>query len=137
MITAAARCIWVTASEVSPTASCSCVVRSTSASLCPASLPAAFVTMDVKLNSGRSVEIPRVEWHETVDKTAEDIVGDKRKPGPDSETLNECMEFIRAELRDGPKPAADMFKKGRAEGYSTATMKRAKKEMGVVSDRGK
>ncbi len=45
------------------------------------------------------------------------------------------MEFIRAELRDGPKPAADMFKKGRAEGYSTATMKRAKKEMGVVSDR--
>ncbi len=79
-ITAAARCIWVTASEDGTDRK---LFLRSKVNIGKPVLGFAYsvVTTDVKLNSGRSVEIPRVEWHETVDKTAEDIVGDKRKPG--------------------------------------------------------
>jgi hypothetical protein len=47
----------------------------------------------------------------------------------------EAVEFLRAELEDGPRPAKDIKSAARDAGISEATLRRAKAEIGVDAER--
>ena len=49
--------------------------------------------------------------------------------------LDEATEFLRAELAAGPRPAKAMKREAKDAGIKTETLKRAKKRLGVKSER--
>ncbi len=57
--------------------------------------------------------------------------------GPPSEggRLEAAADWLAAELEDGPRPAREINRAARAAGYGPATLKRAKRRLGVRSER--
>jgi len=49
--------------------------------------------------------------------------------------LSEVMEFLQTELSDGPVSASQIFKDGRDLGLSEKTIKRAKANLGIITER--
>lgn len=49
--------------------------------------------------------------------------------------LDEAIVFLRGALRDGPRPALEVEAEARAEALSLRTLRRARKELGVVAAR--
>lgn len=49
--------------------------------------------------------------------------------------LSEAMEFLRTELSGGPVPASQIFKDGRGLELSEKTIKRAKRNLGIITER--
>lgn len=59
---------------------------------------------------------------------------------PTSEELSEraeAREFVREALADGPMPAADLERAAEAAGISAATLRRARRDLGVVARRAR
>jgi hypothetical protein len=132
-ITAATRAVWLTADDEA--AGRKLFLRGKVNIGRPVSgLAYSIVAEGVPLESGKLISAPRIEWHEAVTKTAEEVLGERRR-GPDTEALAECIEFIRSELSDGPKPAKEMVKAGHANGFSTTTLRRAKMALSIASKR--
>ncbi|HEX4150345.1 MAG TPA: AAA family ATPase [Pirellulales bacterium] len=79
----------------------------------------------------------RIVWEpDPVKMSADDALAaeadqQRRKPGPDADERNEVTAWLREALADGPRPASDMQGEARAHGYSAATVKRARKAVGV------
>jgi len=71
---------------------------------------------------------------EECDVTASDVLGATNEPKDDS-ALAEAMEFLEAELTASEFPVAtkEIKKRARENGISEASLKRARKELGVVS----
>jgi len=90
----------------------------------------------IELERFPGVYASRVVWREAIDGSATEILTQAEAPddGQDG-ALSEAEEFIREMLADGPVPAKDMQASAREAGVSTTTLKRAKKKMGVVSER--
>lgn len=55
--------------------------------------------------------------------------------GSDTEERHEAAAFIRGILAEGPRLADEVFKEGRANGFSKRTLNRAKRKAGVDSGR--
>jgi putative DNA primase/helicase len=75
------------------------------------------------------VEGQCVQWLGTIDGTAREILADAEQQPDDpdeSSALGEAMQFLRSELRDGPKPAKKMFNEAHNAGHAERTIKRAK-----------
>jgi hypothetical protein len=49
--------------------------------------------------------------------------------------LQEAMDFLKAALEDGPKPAKELLKEAKKAGIEEITLRRAKKELGVQARR--
>ena len=49
--------------------------------------------------------------------------------------LGEAVEFLEAELAEGPRPAKELLRLAEGEGISSPTLKRAKKQLEVVSEK--
>jgi putative DNA primase/helicase len=86
------------------------------------------------------VEGQRVQWREALEGTARELLTDaEADPEGDEEAsaLDEAVQFLRSELRDGPKAAKAIFKEARDAGHSERTIKRAKAELRAESIKGK
>lgn len=55
--------------------------------------------------------------------------------GHDKGALEEAKEFLRAELRDGPKSSQDIVAAARDAGVSSASLRRARHALGVVASK--
>jgi hypothetical protein len=76
-------------------------------------------------------EVARVAWDaEPVTMTADDALAAPGHPGDRAERL-EADELLADLLRDGERPAAEVFKAARANGIPDRTLKRAKARLGV------
>jgi hypothetical protein len=56
-------------------------------------------------------------------------------PGPDADALNDAVEFLRAELADGPRPQDEIMQAAGKCRHSEKTLRRAKKMLGVVAQK--
>jgi putative DNA primase/helicase len=82
------------------------------------------------------VEGQRVIWLEALQGSARDVLAEaEADPEGDEESsaLDEAVQFLRSELRDGPKPAKAIFREARDAGHSERTIKRAKSELQAES----
>ena len=51
----------------------------------------------------------------------------------DDTALDQAIDFLRDELKDGPKPVAQIETKAQAQGIAARTIDRARKEIGVLA----
>lgn len=82
------------------------------------------------------IEGQRVVWLEALQGSARDVLAEaEANPEGDEEAsaLDEAVQFLRSELRDGPKPAKAIFREARDAGHSERTIKRAKAELQAES----
>ncbi|MDE2367537.1 MAG: AAA family ATPase [Burkholderiales bacterium] len=82
------------------------------------------------------VEGQRVVWLEALQGSARDVLAEaEANPDDDGESsaLDEAVQFLRSELKDGPKPAKAIFREARDAGHAERTVKRAKSDLQVES----
>jgi AAA domain-containing protein len=85
----------------------------------------------------RDIKTCRIAWDDApVDVTANEAV---RHTGESERQAGrrEAQEFLRQFLRDGPRTSEEVHAEAEAEGISVRTLKRAKKELGIVSEKEK
>ena len=82
-----------------------------------------------------SDEIPRIAWMGESQQTAGSLLAATAGDDEERGALVEAKEFLREELGDGPRPAQDVFRDGRRDGFSDKTIKRAKAAFGIESCR--
>jgi hypothetical protein len=83
--------------------------------------------------------VPRLAWEaEPVGLTADDVLaaeavtGETRtRRGPDPQERGEAAEWLREALRDGPRPAEELFAEAEDDGISRGTLRRAKADLEV------
>jgi len=81
---------------------------------------------------------PVVAWQpEPVRMSVEDALEPppSRKPGPDPEEREEAVDWLRQALGDGPRPAYLLFAEAEKVGISKGTLKRAKRQLGAISQK--
>ena len=79
--------------------------------------------------------VPVLKWIGPSDLTIEDLMG-----GDDEDrksAVDEAIDFLRDELKDGPKPVAQIEAKGQARGIAKRTIDRARKEIGIKSKKSR
>lgn len=82
------------------------------------------------------IEGQRVVWLEPLQGSARDVLAEAEanpEGDEDASALNDAVQFLRSELRDGPKPAKAIFREARDAGHSERTIKRAKAELQAES----
>jgi hypothetical protein len=77
-------------------------------------------------------EIPRVRWEGELDATADELL---QAQGEDKGAVSEAKDFLRSSLEAGPVKATKLFSEARAQKIADITLRRAKKAIGVLSDR--
>jgi len=75
----------------------------------------------------------RVEWRGESRYMADDLTGSEEESR--SGALDDAVAFLRSELADGAKPAHEVIEAGVAAGHAERTIKRARKRLGVRSER--
>ena len=81
---------------------------------------------------GEQVPQPYVEWIGETDQSANDVLVPKQSR---STELEKASEWLKSLLRAGPKRATDVEQEAAAVGFSDRTLKRAKAEVRVQSDK--
>ncbi len=76
-----------------------------------------------------------LEWAGTSELTAQELLRPEASV-EDRTALGEAKEFLLTTLADGPKPFGDLRKQARAAGVAYGTLRRAKLDLGVKSERG-
>jgi archaellum biogenesis ATPase FlaH len=73
--------------------------------------------------------VPVLKWIGPSDLTVEDLMG--ADDGDRKSALDEAIDFLREELKDGSKPVAEIEARGQARGIAKRTIDRARKEIGA------
>ena len=82
------------------------------------------------------ITAPHIVWDDApVDVTANQAIAAAAQALKDGGALQEAKAFLRDILADGPIPAEDGEEAARAHLISKITLKRARKALGVVSNR--
>ena len=76
-----------------------------------------------------------VEWLDQVDRSADEILGNCVVNGRPDDRLKEAKDFIQSMLENGPMPAVECENRLKAAGIRKTTAKKAKKELGVISEK--
>jgi putative DNA primase/helicase len=85
---------------------------------------------------GEGIIAPAVSWDsEPVTRTADEILAAVDKAGHYQSATDEAVDWLRELLGDGPLPAKQVRSEGDAAGHSWATIRRAKKAVGVEAFR--
>jgi RecA-family ATPase len=74
------------------------------------------------------------EWLGPSPMTATDLVRRRTTKGPDPTAKVDAAEWLVAELLDGPRRAAELKMLAEKAGITEITLKRAKKELGVIAE---
>lgn len=77
--------------------------------------------------------VAKIKWIGSSDISANQLVAPKN-PSAAAER-NDAKEFLKATLADGELPATEVQELAKQEGFNPRTLRRAKKELGVVSNR--
>jgi hypothetical protein len=79
----------------------------------------------------------RVLWCGGMEGTARDLLANAETADDpaDRAAIDDAMDFLRAELADGPLPAKEVQNAGKAAGHSDATLRRARSRLGVRSEK--
>ena len=103
----------------------------------------ASIVVPVKMNNGRKPKgrrfeivetpkgAPKLSWGEAVEYTADQLLGAELEPRRSA--LASAVEFLNGALADGPLPAQGLQDDANAAGISSATLRRAKAQVGVRS----
>jgi putative DNA primase/helicase len=77
----------------------------------------------------------RVEWSSALSGTAQAILAAaEQETAPDERSaIADAVDFLRAELADGPKPAREVQRISAQAGHAGATLRRAKQDLRVQS----
>lgn len=77
-----------------------------------------------------------IDWLDETEVTVEECLAMRPKSrGPEAKELTEAMAFLQELLAAGPVRAAEVAEQARGQGFSERTLRRAKKELGVVANR--
>jgi hypothetical protein len=77
-----------------------------------------------------------IDWLGPAEVTVEECLAVwPRARGPEAKELTEAMAFLKELLGAGPLRAAEVAEQARGQGFSERTLRRAKKELGVVANR--
>lgn len=87
-----------------------------------------------QLVAGSEGEMPALKWAGKSPITVEELLG-AAPTGPSAHDA--AMEFLRKELKDGPRPAKAVLGRAAAEGHAERTIERAKQAIRVKSEKGK
>ena len=85
------------------------------------------------------VEGQRVVWHEALHGSAREVLAEAETApdDEDSSAMDDAMQFLKSELRDGPRRYKDIAKEARDAGHSERTIRRAKVALRVESQKDK
>lgn len=90
----------------------------------------------VELSAWPGVYASRVVWAESITGSATDILTQAETPDSDEDgAMAEAMEFVGQMMEGGPVPARTIQAAAREAGVSSRTLARAKKRMGILSER--
>jgi hypothetical protein len=77
----------------------------------------------------------RVVWGAPIEGTAREVLAEAEEMEEERSPREEAVEFLKSLLVNGSVPVTEIHSAARKEGISTATLRRAKAELGVVSSR--
>ena len=75
-----------------------------------------------------------MEWTGKLELTADDLLR-YQTLAEDRAALDEAQDFLLAILAAGPKPTKDILKQARETGIAVRTLRRAKSNLGIRSER--
>lgn len=79
-------------------------------------------------------QVPTLEWVGASDLTIDDVMAN---PSHDqASALDDAVDFLRSQLKDGPRLVKKVERDGELRGYSKRTLDRARKALGVKSEKG-
>jgi putative DNA primase/helicase len=71
-----------------------------------------------------------IRWQGLVDISADELCSTAKKDPP---RMTEAINFLRSQLKDGPCPTAEVEARAMERGISPATLRRARRDLGVLS----
>jgi putative DNA primase/helicase len=84
--------------------------------------------------TGKPVKTSKVVWDGPTTMTANQVSEvESERGGTGAPRLREAMDFLREELRDGPRPASEVQEKAEAEAIAPETLRRARRKLKVES----
>jgi putative DNA primase/helicase len=95
----------------------------------------AYTLSQVELDAHPGVFGSRVVWGAPIEGTAREVLAEAEEMEEERSPREEAVEFLKSLLVNGPVPVTEIHSTARKEGISTATLRRAKAELGVVSCR--
>jgi putative DNA primase/helicase len=100
----------------------------------PAGLTFICEQVEVQTSKG-NIWMSRVSWGtQTINQTADEAIA-AATPGANDKTnaINEAVDFLKGLLADGPVASSEVFEAAKANRIAAATLRRAKKEIGVIA----
>jgi hypothetical protein len=83
-----------------------------------------------ELIQGKESEVPQLKWHGEVELAAEQIL---QLPQQEPRPIEHAIEFLKTELKDGPRSVDELLDKAQTRTISKRTLDRAKQDLKVVS----
>lgn len=94
----------------------------------------AFRVVTVTLDNG--IETSRLEWEpDVVHITANEALAAVAGDAEERSALNAAIDYLKDMLIDGPMPASEVERLAQGAGHSKATIRRARKALGVLVDK--
>lgn len=91
-------------------------------------------SVSLALEQAPEHDVARVEWLDTCDLTADELLQGSG-PGRPDEKRQEAIDFLEEMLSDGPVPAQEVKDRADEEGIMTMTLRRAKEELDVEKEK--
>ena len=85
-----------------------------------------------RITQNEEYDTNRIRWEGGSNITASDLTGE-RQSDEERSALDEAKAFLLEVLRDGPVPTNDVSQQAKAAGIEAASLKRARKRLGVTS----
>lgn len=91
-----------------------------------------FRIVSHELDSGPT---SRIEWLGTSNLSADELLAARDVPGEDRGAIEEAGDWLTAALRDGPRPARELFREAGKEHIAERTLQRARVKIGATKRR--
>jgi hypothetical protein len=76
-------------------------------------------------------DVSRIQWDGQTAHTANQLLAMAAEDTERGDARTEAIEFLRDVLSDGPRPTTDVLKQARTLGITEATLRRARKHLGI------
>jgi len=88
----------------------------------------------VALDDGSTQNLPRIKWDGFVTVTPDEAMANK-PGGGGTEKLDRAVDFLEVLLFGSPKPESEVRRRAFGQRITAATLRRAKKKLGIISTR--
>jgi putative DNA primase/helicase len=83
---------------------------------------------------GEDIETSKITWGKLLQGSAKELLFQSNEDS-DRSSIEECMEYLTEVLSDGKVLSSEIKSDCKEKGFSESTLKRAKKKLGVISDK--